>query len=213
MKSWVRFVGIIALFVATSTTNAAGNYVVRDTPLPPSSVAFDDTRPANELKGGLPLMFDPTYSIPDKRFTPSLLALLGHELELALGDRIKGKTIVVQRLQVQNYFRKTYQKNQSESLQVSANASGATLVAIQQKNPIDAMIFRLKGEVDGHPFEVELAKPFDASGPNGLGMVYNNAGSRQATKEIVLAGIAASVAEIAKALDGTTNADSPPAKP
>lgn len=200
-RTWVRFTVVVALLLGATTVRAAGNYVIREAPLPASSVTIQDARPAAELKGGLPLMFDPTYSIPDKRFTPNLLALLSHELETALGERIKGKTLIVNRLQVQNYFRKTYQKNQSESLQVSANASGATLVAIQQKDPIDAMIFRLNGEIDGRPFTVELAQPFDASGPNGLGMVYNNAGSRKATREIVEAGMVASVAAITEALN------------
>ncbi len=196
-----RIAAILALLPCAAATQAAENYIVRDAAVPASSVTFEDLRPAAELKGGLPLLFDPTYSIPDKRFTPGLLPILGHELDNALGERIKGKTVVIHRLQVQNYFRKTYQKNQSESLQVSANASGLTLFAIQRKDPIDAMIFRLKGEVDGRAFELNLAQPFDASGPTGLGMLYNNSSSRKATREMVEAGIAASVTAIAKALD------------
>ena len=201
MSPIFRILACVVLAALSLETRAAANYVVADPAPPPHSLTFVDERPAAELKGGLPLAFDPTYSIPDKRFTPGLLSLLGHELEAALGDRIKGKTLVIRRLQVQNYFRKTYQKNQSQSLQVSANASGTLMIAIQQKDPIDAMIFRLNGEVDGRAFAVELAQPFDAGGPNGLGMLYNNAGSRKATADIVKAGMTASVTEIARALE------------
>jgi hypothetical protein len=209
--AWVRLGLVVALILGASAVKAAENYVVRETPLPASSLTIQDARPAKELKGGLPLLFDPTYSVPDKRFTPSLLALLSHELEGALGDRLAGKTITVERLQVQNYFRKTYEKGQATTLFITGGVAGAVIAAIDGKEQVDAVRFRLAGKIDGTPFNVELAEPYDAG--KSSGMVYNGANARAATVAIVERGIEAGVEAVRKVLEPPTVAEAPTATP
>lgn len=169
MHPWIRLGLVVALVLGASTARAADNYVLREVPLAPSSLNIQDARPAKELKGGLPLLFDPTYSVPDKRFTPPLLDVWTAALEEKLGDRLDGK------------------------------------------ERVDAVRFRLAGRIDGTPFSVELAEPYDAG--KSSGMVYNGANARAATVAIVQRGIEAGVEAVLKVLEPAAAPEVPTATP
>jgi hypothetical protein len=194
----------LLLLFATSA-HAAAAFSVADQAPSPHAVQFVDERPAKELKGGLPLLFDPTYSVPDARLSPGLLDLLGSALEKKLGDRAKGLVVTVRRLQVQNYFRATYERSQAINLAITAGLAGVVLAAVDSKQPVDAVLFRLEGSVQGHEFSVNLAEPYEP-GKVGMGMVYNGSGARAATRKVVDLGVAQSVTSIEAALDSAVNA-------
>jgi hypothetical protein len=210
-RAWVLFTVLVASFVAANPAWAADNYVIRDQPLAETSLTIVDERPAKELKGGLPLLFDPTYSVPDKRFTPPLLAVFASALQEKLGDQLAGKALAVQRLQVQNYFRATYEKGQASTLFITGGVAGAVVAAIDGKERVDAVRFRLQGTVDGVPFSVEIAAPYEAGKTSG--MVYNGANARAATAAIAQRGIDAGVEAVRQVLESGGTAAAAPAAP
>lgn len=187
------------LTLATAVpAHAADNYVIGAAESTPHQVTFIDQRPAKELKGGLPLFFNPTYSIPDKRFTPLLTDVLGAELQARLGEHLAGKAVTLQRLQVQNYFRATYLNNQAAGFASTLTVPGLVLAAIQDRSAIDAIIYRAEGSVDGKPFTIQFAQTYKAGSCGG--MVYNCGPARAATREVVIAGITQTAEAIAQAL-------------
>lgn len=196
----VLFLGVCAAPVGL----AAKNFVVRESPLPTPTVSLIDERSPKDLKGGLPILFDPTYSIPDKRFTPPLLPVLAAALTEKLGSRVADRSIVIQKLQAQNYFRKTYENNRTTSLMASAGliAAAASALAIDEKQSIDAVRFTVRGTVDGKPFAVDLAAPYEV-GKTGGGMVYNGPNATAATVAIVQQGIDRTVVAIEALLTDT----------
>lgn len=196
---------------AAVPAHAADNYVIAEG-APTHQVTFVDERPAKEVKGGMPLFFDPTYSIPDKRFTPLLTDVLGAELQARLGERLAGKPVTLKRLQVQNYFRATYQQNQAAGLAVVGAVSGTVIVGVQRKDAIDAIIFRAEGTVDGRPFSVEYAQAYK-SVTCGFGMAYNCGPIRLVTREVATAGITQTVEAIAQALGVPPEAAPAPTAP
>lgn len=198
-RTGVRFALVVALLLGATTVRAADNYVIRDQPLAETSLTIVDARPAKELKGGLPLLFDPTYSVPDKRFTPPLLAVFASALQEKLGDQLAGKALSIQRLQVQNYFRATYEKGQATTLFITGGVAGAVVAAIDGKERVDAVRFRLQGTVDGAPFSVEIAAPYEAGKTSG--MVYNGPNARAATVAIAQRGIEAGVEAVRQVLE------------
>jgi hypothetical protein len=201
--------GAMLTLATAAPAHAADNYLIAEGS-PTHQVTFMDERPAKELKGGLPLFFDPTYSIPDKRFTPLLTDVLGAELQARLGERLAGKPVTLKRLQVQNYFAATYQQNQAASLAVMGAVSGTVIASVKNKGAVDAIIFRAEGSVDGRSFSVEYAQAYTAGSCGG--MIYNCAPARGATREVVIAGITQTAEAIAQAL-GAPPPAAPPAPP
>lgn len=208
---WTGMVlGSMWALAAALPAHAADNYVIAEG-APTHQVTFIDERPAKELKGGLPLFFDPTYSIPDKRFTPLLTDVLGAELQARLGERLAGKPVTLKRLQVQNYFAATYQQNQAAGLAVVGAVSGTVIASVRNRGAVDAIIYRAEGSVDGRPFSVEYAQAYK-SVTCGFGMAYNCPAIRAVTREVVIAGITQTAEAIAQAL-GVPPASPPPAPP
>ena len=80
--------------------------------LVPSTIV--DNRPADEVKGGLPLN-RPVYTVPAKRFDPPLLELLGHRLHREFGSGVNDWQVVVNRFRVVNSFGASYRNAQAAS--------------------------------------------------------------------------------------------------
>lgn len=146
-----------------------------------------DRRPAEHVKGGLPLS-TPTYTIPARRFDPPLPELLGHRLFKEFGPAISQKEIVVTRFLVQNYFGASYRNAQAASagaVMAGGNYSVASVLAsVKSGDVIDAVFAEIEGTIDGVRFTGQGAVEYSGKPPNPvyMGMVYDVPAAREATR-------------------------------
>lgn len=169
----------------------------------PKAFELTDARDAKELKGGLPLFKDPTYTIPEKRFSPGLVALLGSELEGHLGEKLTGRQVTVDKFLVQFYFGATYRHNQSQSVAITGAAlTGDWVVtAIAEGKDVDAALVRLLVKIDDQTYAVDFAKAVAMGDPPMLymGMVYDRKEARAVIREAVHGALEQLVARIGEA--------------
>lgn len=201
--SSLRFIWILGVLLLTACASQTP-YMLGDG-LPSSGVELVDRRPSEEIRGGLPLFADPTYTVPDTRFEPRLLTTLSARLSEEFGSELEGREIVVTRFRVQNYFGASYARAQSSSL--AATAAGAGNIGLasyfstaRSGGAIDVVLVEIAGTIDGVAFDGAGAQPYSANpGAMYMGMVYDLPEAREATSVAVSQALDAVVESVGKA--------------
>lgn len=182
---------ILFLFCTLAGCTSSIPYQLSDSVEPTkTSLKVVDNRFAEDIDGGLPLLFDPTYSVPDDRFSPPLIDMLRAALEKEFGDSLSGKTLTLDHFSVDNDFGGTYARNQSASMAANAAVNRVIMVGESNDKNADTIIVRIKGDLDGKGFATIVMTPYSATPPvTYMGMVYDLPESRVATKLAVRAAI------------------------